>query len=192
MVHGIWAFLCFISFLHLGEGIWSQLYQNLISSRYLDSNQFLRVWEQKIYPFLSYFGSRQADRQIDRSKIIITPPFQVGDNNAILMMTTKQPLLFQYILMGTIYAYQLMAFYLRRKRINLLLHLIFLHVFTYIPMGVVLTSGDLHVGHHDLSQLMLGDPTQANNNTPKTGHLCPNSNLPNSDYKWLMWLWEWC
>ena len=37
-----------------------------------------------------------------------------------------------------------------------------------IYMGDLLTSGDLHVGHNDLGQPMLVDPTEANNNTPKT------------------------
>ena len=35
-----------------------------------------------------------------------------------------------------------------------------------IPMGDVLTLGDFHVGHNDLVQLILVDPTEANNNVP--------------------------
>ena len=38
-------------------------------------------------------------------------------------------------------------------------------------MGDVLTFGDLYAGHNDLGQLMLVDPTEANNNTPKTAWL---------------------
>ena len=35
-------------------------------------------------------------------------------------------------------------------------------------MGDLLTPGDLHVGHNELGQPKLEDPTEANNNTPKT------------------------
>ena len=38
-------------------------------------------------------------------------------------------------------------------------------------MGDLLTSGDLHVGHNDPGQPMLVDPTEANNNIPKTAWL---------------------
>ena len=41
-------------------------------------------------------------------------------------------------------------------------------IFTCIPMGDVLISGDLYVGHNVLGQPMLVDPTEVNNNTPKT------------------------
>ena len=40
--------------------------------------------------------------------------------------------------------------------------------FTCIPMGDVLTSGDLHVGHSDLGPYILVDPTKENNNTINT------------------------
>ena len=39
---------------------------------------------------------------------------------------------------------------------------------TCIPIGDVLTSGDLPKGHDDLGPCMLVDPTEANNNTLKT------------------------
>ena len=45
----------------------------------------------------------------------------------------------------------------------------YLHVFTCLQY--VLTSGDLYVGHNNLGQPMLVDPTKANNNTPKTAWL---------------------
>jgi len=55
-------------------------------------------------------------------------------------------------------------------------------------MGDVLTSGDLYVGHNDLGQPILVDPTEANNNTHQPAcllveDLCGNSNVPHSDHK---------
>ena len=43
--------------------------------------------------------------------------------------------------------------------------------FSYIPMGDVLTSGDLLEGHNDLGQPILVDLREKNNNTPKTDWL---------------------
>ena len=39
--------------------------------------------------------------------------------------------------------------------------------FTFIPMGDIFLSGDLHVGHNNLGLCMLVDSTEANNNTWK-------------------------
>ena len=41
-------------------------------------------------------------------------------------------------------------------------------IVTCIPMGDVLTSGDLHICQNDLGKPILVDPTEAKNNTPKT------------------------
>ena len=44
-------------------------------------------------------------------------------------------------------------------------------IFTSIPFGDILTSGDLQLGHNDLGKPMMVDHIEANNNTPQTASL---------------------
>ena len=62
-----------------------------------------------------------------------------------------------------------------------------------IHIGDLLTSGDLHVGHNDLGQQMLVRPyTERGKQLPTLLYyllvedLSHHSNLPNSEYKWLL------